>query len=205
MKFFLSFLFALTLSGCAQFNVSNNDTESNLKTTSWDKHQQQLGQLTSWSLTGKLAIFTQGDRQSANIYWQQQNNDYSIQLTSLFGTRILQITKTDRGVEIINNDGDIFVGENANQLVQQLSPGLDLPIIALQQWIKGNPINASYQLNEQQLVSHLLGEDTNGILWSVNYQHYQAYSKYILPNSVDLKRGNIRLKIAIKQWEIPSH
>ena len=205
MKKIICFLFALTITGCAQFNASNNETASNLKAISWSQHQQQLQQLNNWSLTGKLAIFTENNRQSANIYWQQTNDDYSIQLTSLFGTRILQITKNEDGIEIINNDDDIFTGKDVNQLVQQLSPGLDLPIVALQQWIKGNPINASYQLNEQQQVNYLLGQDAGGSLWTVNYQHYQTYSGYALPNRVDLKQNNMRLKIVINQWQIRSH
>ena len=131
-----------------------------------------------------------------------KGDNYSIQLTTFIGTRILQVTKNAQGVEIINNDDEVFTGQDANTLIKQLSPGLDLPISALQQWIKSNPANASYQLNDQQQVSDILGLDASQNLWEVSFQQYQHFSGIALPKRVDLKRDNIRLKIAISQWKV---
>ena len=192
----------MTLSGCSQFNASNSDDAAVLTNLTWEQQQQKLQQLDHWTLTGKLAIFLEKDRQTANVYWQQQGDNYSIQLTTFIGTRILQVTKNEQGVEIINNDDEVFTGPNANTLIKQLSPGLDLPIAALQQWIKGNPANASYQLNDQQQVSELLGLDESQNMWQVSFQQYQFFSGNVLPKKVDLKRDDIRVKIAINQWKI---
>ncbi|WP_037070650.1 lipoprotein insertase outer membrane protein LolB [Psychromonas arctica] len=202
MKKLLSLIFIITLSGCSQFNNSDSDDNALLTNLTWEQQQQTLQQLDHWTLTGKLAIFLETDRQSANIYWQQQGDDYSIQLTTFIGTRILQVTKDKQGVEIINNDDEVFTGQDANTLIKQLSPGLDLPIAALQQWIKGNPANASYQLNDQQQVSELVGLDTSQNLWEVDFQQYQVFSGTVLPTKVNLKRDDIRVKIAINQWKV---
>ena len=202
MKKLLSLIFIITLSGCSQFNNSDSEDNTLLTNQTWEQQQQALQQLDHWTLTGKLAIFLESDRQSANIYWQQQGDDYSIQLTTFIGTRILQVTKNEQGVEIINNDDEVFTGQDANTLIKQLSPGLDLPIAALQQWIKGNPANASYQLNDQQQVSELLGLDASQNLWEVDFQQYQVFSGTLLPTKVNLKRDDIRVKIAINQWKV---
>lgn len=202
MKKLLSLIFIITLSGCSQFNNSDSEDNTLLTNQTWEQQQQALQQLDHWTLTGKLAIFLESDRQSANIYWQQQGDDYSIQLTTFIGTRILQVTKNEQGVEIINNDDEVFTGQDANTLIKQLSPGLDLPIAALQQWIKGNPANASYQLNDQQQVSELVGLDASQNLWEVDFQQYQVFSGTLLPTKVNLKRDDIRVKIAINQWKV---
>ncbi len=202
MKKLLSLIFIITLSGCSQFNKSDSDDNKLLTNQTWEQQQQVLQQLDHWTLTGKLAIFLETDRQSANIYWQQQGDDYSIQLTTFIGTRILQVTKNEQGVEIINNDDEVFTGQDANTLIKQLSPGLDLPIAALQQWVKGNPANASYQLNDQQQVSELVGLDASQNLWEVDFQQYQVFSGTVLPTKVNLKRDDIRVKIAINQWKV---
>jgi len=202
MKKILCLLFIMTLSGCSQFNASDSDDAPLSTNLTWQQHQQKLQQLDHWTLTGKLAIFLENERQTANIYWQQQGDNYSIQLTTFIGTRILQVTKNEQGVEIINNDDQVFTGQDANTLIKQLSPGLDLPLAALQQWIKGNPAKASYQLNEQQQVSELLGLDESQNLWQVSFQQYQLFSGTVLPKKVDLKRDDIRVKIAINQWKI---
>ena len=202
MKKLLSLIFIITLSVCSQFNNSDSDDNALLTNLTWEQQQQTLQQLDHWTLTGKLAIFLETDRQSANIYWQQQGDDYSIQLTTFIGTRILQVTKNEQGVEIINNDDEVFTGQDANTLIKQLSPGLDLPIAALQQWVKGNPANASYQLNDQQQVSELVGLDASQNLWEVDFQQYQVFSGTVLPTKVNLKRDDIRVKIAINQWKV---
>ena len=202
MKKLLSLIFIITLSGCSQFNNSDSEDNTLLTNQTWEQQQQALQQLDHWTLTGKLAIFLESVRQSANIYWQQQGDYYSIQLTTFIGTRILQVTKNEQGVEIINNDDEVFTGQDANTLIKQLSPGLDLPIAALQQWIKGNPANASYQLNDQQQVSELVGLDASQNLWEVDFQQYQVFSGTVLPTKVNLKRDDIRVKIAINQWKV---
>jgi outer membrane lipoprotein LolB len=200
----LSILFLFALTACSQFNNNKIATESDTTTNSisWEEHQQKIQQLNTWSLRGKLAILINDKRQSANIYWQQENENYTIQLTSFIGIHVLTVKKTDQKVEIINDNDEVFTGENAESLIQEIAPQLSLPISALQQWIKGNPVNASYELNQQQQVNRLLGEDPKEGLWVINFQQYQRFSGYALPRQLDLKRDDIRLKIAINQWQV---
>ncbi|TEW53619.1 outer membrane lipoprotein LolB [Psychromonas sp. RZ22] len=203
MKKLLFIFFIITLSGCSQLNQSTTSHETTNKT--WDEQQQQLQQLTSWTITGKLAIFLDNERQTANLHWHQEGDNYKIQLTSFIGTRVLQITKNEQGVEIINNDGDKFVGSDVNTLIKKLAPNLAFPVSALQQWIKGDPDEATYIINSQQQVKELTGTDKSGSLWTVHYQQYQSFSGYILPTMLDLKRDKIRAKIAINQWTIATN
>jgi len=199
-KIFLC-LFVLTLTGCAQFTSSTSDTLPSVSNLSWQQHQQRIQELKDWSISGKLAIFLEDDRQSANIFWQQQSNNYNIQLTTFIGTQVLQVTKNEQGIKIIDNDDQVFTGQDTNTLIKQIAPGIDLPIKELQQWIKGNPVNASYQLNQQLQVEELLGFDQSGASWEVKYQDYQPYSEYYLPKKIELTREGIRLKISISQWQ----
>ena len=202
MKKFLLLILIITLSGCSQLNNTDTDDSNILTNQSWEEHRQQLEKMDNWTLSGKLAIFLETERQTANIYWQQQGNNYNIQLTTFIGTRVLQVIKNEQGIEIINSDDEVFTGQDANALIQQLSPGLDLPITALQQWVKGNPDNAPFQLNTTQQVSELIGIDDSQNVWEVTLQDYNVFSGIALPEKVDLTRDNIRVKIAINQWNI---
>ncbi|TEW44552.1 outer membrane lipoprotein LolB [Psychromonas sp. RZ5] len=202
MKNIITLLFVFMLSGCSVFSEPEPELAPEGISLTWETHQQSIATLSKWSISAKLAIFLKDERETANLYWEQNQDNYNIQLTSFIGTRILSIKKNKDGVEIINNDGDTFTGNNAEQLIQEISPGLNLPISALQQWIKGNPINASYTLNEQQRVSTLLGENLDSSAWQIKYQQYQYFSGIALPRKLDLKRDNLRLKIAINQWQI---
>jgi outer membrane lipoprotein LolB len=202
MKKILLLILIITLSGCAQRNAPTTDDSAILTNQSWEEHRQQIVSMDNWSLSGKLAIFLETERQTANIYWQQEGNNYNIQLTTFIGTRVLQVIKNEQGIEIINSDDEVFTGQDANELIQQLSPGLDLPITALQQWIKGNPDNAPFQLNETQQVGELIGIDDSQNVWEVKLQDYNIFSGIALPEKVDLTRDNMRVKIAINQWNI---
>ena len=190
------------LSGCSLFDDSDYQNPTEGDTIPWQKHQQKLQALSTWTLTGKLAIFLKDERETANVYWQQHGNNYTIELTSFIGTRILSIKKNALGVEVINNDGDIFTGQDTEILIQKIVPGLNLPVSALQQWIKGNPVNASYTLNKQNRVTTLSGKEIDNSIWQVSYQQYQAFSEVVLPRKLNLNRDNIRLKISINQWQL---
>ena len=202
MKNIFTLLLLLMLSGCSLFSEPGPESAPEGVSLTWQSHQESISTLSTWSITGKLAIFLKDERETANLYWEQNGDNYNIELTSFIGIRILTIKKNERGVEIVNTSGDKFTGNNAEQLIQEIAPGLNLPVSALQQWIKGNPVDATYTLNEQQRVNKLVGKDIDNVSWEVSYQQYQYFSGIALPRKLNLTRSNFRLKIAINQWQI---
>ncbi len=190
---FLILLFTFVLVGCVQTPAPQS--------ISWLTHQQQLENLTDWALTGKLAIITPKERHSLNIYWLQSDNNFHITLTTFLGSTVLDVKKTQFGTEIIDNNGDLFFGEDTEALIEQLS-GLVIPIDVLQQWIKGNPRDASYQVSENNQVVSLSGLDRKNSLWSIEYSNYKTTQQINLPHKLQLKRLDLRLKFAISQWEV---
>jgi len=193
---FLGLLLTLLVAGCAQI-----PEEPPAQKVSWLIHQQQLENLTDWSLSGKLAIITPEERHSLNIYWAQTGNDLHITLTTFLGATVLDIKKTPIGTQIIDNNGERFFGEDSEALIKQLS-GLVIPIDVLQQWIKGNPSDASYQLNKNNQVESLAGHDPKNAYWSINYQQYTRVHGLYLPQKLQLKRLDLRLKFAISEWQL---
>jgi outer membrane lipoprotein LolB len=190
-KSLILFFLASLLAGCAQLPEP--------QTVPWLNHQQQLTNLNDWSLTGKLAVITPQERHSLNIYWQQSGNDFHITLTTFLGITVLDLIKTSSGTLIVDNNGKQFFGEDAQTLIKQLS-GLTIPVDALQQWIKGNPSQASYQLNSTNQVATLIGIDSQNARWSINYSDYKDTQGIALPYKLQLKHAEIRLKFAIAHW-----
>lgn len=195
MKKFLLFLFfSSILAGCAQI-----PTPPPTETADWGSHQQQLNELTDWSFHGKVAIITPEDRHSLNIYWQQTGENFHITLTSFLGSTILDVKKTALGTRIIDDQGKIYFGKNAQTLMFQLS-GIDLPVDALQQWIKGNPSGAVYQLNENNQLVSLTGQDHKNNNWSIDYQNFKMVQKTSLPYQLKLRHQDLLIKFAIQKW-----
>ncbi|WP_372881327.1 lipoprotein insertase outer membrane protein LolB [Psychromonas sp.] len=190
---FLSIVFALFMVGCAQI------PEPPVETADWAAHQQQLETLTHWTLSGKVAVITPEKRHSLNIYWQQNGDDFHITLTSFLGATILDIKKTTTGTTITDDSGKVYFGQNSQELIRQLS-GLTLPVDVLQQWIKGNPTNAIYLLDENNQLVSLTGQDSENDNWSVDYSDYKTIQQISLPHRLQLNRHNLLIKFAIQKW-----
>ncbi|HEY5716501.1 MAG TPA: lipoprotein insertase outer membrane protein LolB [Psychromonas sp.] len=190
---FLSIFFAFLIAGCAQIPEQPAETED------WTEHQQQLEKLTHWTLSGKVAVITPEKRHSLNIYWQQNGDDFHITLTNFLGTTILELKKTAIGTKLIDDEGKVYFGNNSQELIRQLS-GLELPIDVLQQWIKGNPTNAIYLLDENNQLVSLTGQDSENDNWSVTYSNYKKIQQISLPHRLQLNRQNLLIKFAIQKW-----
>lgn len=195
MKTYLPCLFfTLMLAGCAQI-----PTPPPTETADWVTHQQQLNELTDWSLSGKVAIITPEKRHSLNIYWQQTGENFHITLTSFLGSTILDVKKTAVGTRIIDDQGEIYFGKDAQTLITQLS-GIELPVDVLQQWIKGNPSGAVYQLNENNQLVSLTGQDKKNDNWSIDYKNYKTVQETSLPHQLQLRRQDLLIKFSIRKW-----
>ncbi|MCW8996374.1 MAG: lipoprotein insertase outer membrane protein LolB [Psychromonas sp.] len=187
------FLFIYLLGGCAQIPPAQN--------IPWLSHQQQLENLKNWSFSGKLAFITPQERHSLNIHWRQSGNNFHITLTTFLGTSVLDLNKTPSGTKITDNNGNLYFAEDTESLIKQLS-GLVIPVEALQQWVKGNPSEASYQLNKDNQVVSLSAVASENASWSVNYSDYKSQQGIYLPHKLQLKKSDLRLKFAISRWQI---
>ncbi len=192
---FLFFCFIFVLAGCAQIPAVDAP-----KNDSWTQHQQQLQNLNNWQLSGKLAFITPEERISINLFWKQSEEEFQITLTNFVGLTVLDVKKDQNETKIIF-DGKTYYGDDTETLIEQLS-GFVIPIDVLQQWIKGNPTNALYQLNENNQLLSLNGQDKNNTRWSIDYADYKTTEHINLPHKLQLKRPNLRLKFAISKWVI---
>ena len=197
-KKIILFLMVCLLEGCTH---TPNSTSSNV---SWQTHLQQLNVLDAWSFRGKVAVITPEDRHSLNIYWQQLGDEFHITLTTFIGGTILELNKTKQFTEIIDSKGQHYYGEDTESLIKDLS-GLVIPVQALQQWIKGNPTDANYLLNNNNQVLSLSGIDYKNIPWEITYSQYMPIKNIYLPKKVNLKQQDMRLKFAISEWKIAPH
>ena len=192
---FFYLLIVVLFSGCAK--PPQTDLHIN---ESWDYQQAQLESLTEWSFTGKIGIFTPEGRESANLNWHQTSLGFHIRLTGPLGINVLEIQKVDDNTVII--DGKHYISQDIEQLITQLS-GIQLPVNNLQQWIKGNPSEASFELDDNQQVISLLGGTNKNGIWQINYADYRTVNHINLPHKLQLTRGDLRVKIRVSNWKIP--
>jgi len=196
MKNTLAAIFlSVLLIGCTQtLNVKP-------QAVTWKTQQYEVKRLTHWAFSGKIALISPKNRHSLNIFWQQNGEQFHIILTSFIGSSILDIQKSKQTTRVITPNGKTYYGKDTDKLIKKLS-GLVLPISLLQEWIKGNPANAQFQLNDNNQVLSLLAKDRLKNKWSANYSEYTREKNIYLPTKLQFKTNDLRIKFAISHWNI---
>lgn len=164
----------------------------------WQTYQQQLKQLTHFTLKGKLAYISPQDRVSLNLYWKQEGDSYELNLSSFLGGNILNLKVTPQGAVLIDDRDSVYHGTSANRLIFHLT-GLYVPADQMKNWIKGLPTGADrYQLSALNRLASLNKDQS----WQVNYRAYQMVDKLALPQNIQLQQEKTKIKVIIDSWEI---
>ncbi len=179
----------LLLAGCAT-------TQPQRDQVNWQQERTRLEQLSHWQLSGKMAIITAQQKGSARVNWQQDGDDYRLNLTSLIGTHILELSRNKGEITLIDNEGNPHQSQDAEALIYQLT-GWNIPVAGLPEWIKGLPGQAEFELNpDRSLASVRDGQ------WQIVYGDYRDQDGYRLPHLLTMTGQGSRLKLQINQWTI---
>ncbi|MEI4969598.1 lipoprotein insertase outer membrane protein LolB [Aeromonas caviae] len=179
----------LVLAGCTT-------TQPQRDQVNWQQERARLERLTHWQLSGKMAIITARQKGSARLNWQQNGDDYRLNLTSLIGTHILELSRTGGEVTLLDNDGKQHQSQDAELLVHQLT-GWHIPVAGLPEWIKGLPGQAEFELNpDASLASVRDGQ------WQIVYGDYRDQDGYRLPHLLTMTGQESRLKLQINEWTL---
>ncbi|WP_349922511.1 lipoprotein insertase outer membrane protein LolB [Aeromonas veronii] len=179
----------LVLAGCTTTSPQRDQVN-------WQQERARLERLDHWQLSGKMAIITPQQKGSARLNWQQNGDDYRLNLSSIIGTHILELSRTRGEVTLIDNDGKTHRSEDAEALVYQLT-GWNIPVKGLPEWIKGLPGQAEFELNpDASLASVRDGQ------WQIVYGDYRDQAGYRLPHLLTMTGQGSRLKLQINQWNL---
>ncbi|MGL5040583.1 MAG: lipoprotein insertase outer membrane protein LolB [Aeromonas sp.] len=186
-------LFALTcllaLAGCATVSPQRDHVN-------WQQEHTRLEGLTHWQLSGKMAIITPQQKGSARLNWQQTGDDYRLNLTSLIGTNILELSRNQGVITLLDSDGKQHQSQDAEALIYQLT-GWNIPVAGLPQWIKGLPGSADFTLNPDQSLARVHDGQ-----WQIVYGSYRDQDGYRLPHQLTMTGQQSRLKLLINEWTV---
>ena len=192
-------LFALLqLAGCATAPVALDNPD-------WERHRQQMMELSGWQLSGRLNVRQNGRSDTVQINWQQQHDNFDLRLSGTLGL----------GAVYIHGNPGLVTVEKASEPAQVL-PGLDalnreyfgydFPTAELLYWIRGIPapdLPAATTLDENLMLATLEQTDADGERWTLTYDRYQPSGDVYLPGRIRVSRDNLALTFLIDNWEIP--
>lgn len=193
----LKTVFCLLLIAALASCVSAPPAEEN---SDWSKQRNQLQQLDSWQLSGRVNIRYDNESHTPSIRWMQEQLDYTIRLWGTFNVGNTRITGRP-GHVTMEHDSELFTANSPEELILR-HLGYELPVSYLESWIRGLPspdAEAELEFNElNQLVR------MTQLGWTVDYIDLRQYGELSLPRRVDLTRprNDIRLRFFRLNWTL---
>jgi outer membrane lipoprotein LolB len=157
--------------------------------------------LANWNLSGRIAVST-GDRGgSGRIDWQQQAGGYTISLSAPVTRQSWQLSGNDRGARLEGIAGGPREGADVEQLLLSAT-GWNIPVRALQDWVRGIPAPAREFGPGNQVYAGSLPASLMQAGWSIEYQewHPAGPDRPELPRRIVARRGDASVKLVIDEW-----
>ncbi|KAB8307427.1 lipoprotein localization protein LolB [Erwinia endophytica] len=168
----------------------------------WQQHQQEVQKITQYQTRGAFAYLSDSQKVYARFNWQQTAPDrYRLLLTNPLGSTELQLDVQGSVVQIVDNKGKRYVGNDAEKMIAQLT-GMAIPLSNLRQWMMGLPGDASDYSLDSQYRLHEVNYSRNDQHWKVDYLGYDPQQNPNLPANMELHEGNQRIKLKMDTWTI---
>lgn len=171
-------------------------------TPEWQRHQQEVRQITRYSARGIFGYIAGTKRVSANFLWQQQDpQHYRLLLTNPLGGTELDLQVKPGLAELVDRKGQRYVDNDVENLLNRLT-GMSIPLENLRTWIMGLPAEG----DQIQLDNHLLQQlvtETGQQRWHIRYLAYHLQSKPAMPKQLELSRDELTIKLRIDSWILP--
>ncbi len=196
MRLLTALTLALLLGACATFPRPITEDSHHL----WQQRQQQLLTLADWHLRGRVALFVDDEVYNLGLDWVHDRRQNLLTLEAALGQGMIRIRMRDSHSELITAEGETRRARDAETLLRQAT-GWDIPVEGLEYWIRGiaRPGSDAQPVIDADGQLRKLGQDG----WQINYLKYAEArdDRPALPHKVYMKRGRVRIKIVIDQWQ----
>ncbi len=170
--------------------------------TTWQSRQLQLTALQSWQLSARLIVSTEEEAWQLDVIWQQQVDNYEIQISGPFGMGKVRLQGSEDGVFLYDGEGRAYYAQEPEHLLLEHT-GVFMPVTSLYYWVRGLPdstIDAVLipQLDAWGRLTHLR---QNG--WSVDMKRYAQVDALQLPDKLFIRSDqDIEVRMVVDKWNI---
>ncbi len=165
----------------------------------WSVRRPELQSLSTFRLTGRVAVAVKQHGFNANLRWTQNGTQTRMILSGPLGADAAQVTADGAGLSVITPHGRHLGNAAAREvLVRQL--GFEPPLRSLRYWVLGVPdpsSPASVALDAEQRPA-MLRQDG----WSIEYRSYMPVGADWLPRLLTVKRAGVRLRMVVDAWHL---
>jgi len=192
----LCLIIAVALTACVPIWQTRPDTSPEALAQA---RQIELLQLNNWKIQGRTVIRNKKEAWNVGLRWQQNNDAFQIQLLGPFAQGGVSLKGDNSQVTMTMDDGKKLHSNNAEELVTQ-TLGVQLPIKALRDWVRGLPHQQSkielVEYDDKGQIIHLVQQG-----WDIDFKRYVPFKQYSLPSKIFITQPDRSLRLVITSWK----
>jgi outer membrane lipoprotein LolB len=168
--------------------------------------EDQRGALLDWDISGRIAVSNGSRGGSGRIDWKQRAAGYTISLSAPVTRQSWQLSGNDLGARLEGIAGGPRESVDVEELLQSAT-GWNIPVRALQNWVRGigatahefGPAQQAYDVGGLPIRLEQAG-------WSIEYQdwHPAAQGRPSLPKRIVARHGEASVKLLVDEWDLPA-
>ncbi len=185
----------LLLAGCA--GMGRPPLPANAQ--EWAQRQALLGALTHWTASGKIALRTAQEAESASLRWQQSGADTHLELSGPLG--VAATTVDSNGEYLAIRRGEEYQRWSLSDPELGEANHWDLPLASLHYWLKGIPAPGAPVQDLALDPATQLPQKLQQQGWTVEYQAFAQFGPYQLPTRLQVERDSTRARILLRDWQ----
>jgi outer membrane lipoprotein LolB len=160
------------------------------------ERRARLEALAGWDMRGRIAVDTGERAFQARFRWLEQPDSLSLNVRGLFGAGSFEIDGND----------DVLTLRARGETWSLVDPEADLsarfgwwlPVGSLDTWLVGLP-DAAYEARANTGANGALAT-LEQRLWTLEFADYTLAEGLLLPRTIDMRHGQLRLKLTVDAW-----
>lgn len=188
---------ASVLAACA--TLSGREPSGAANEAAWAARLTRLAALDSWELSGRVGVVTAKDGGSGSLDWKQQGQELSFDFRGPLGAGAVHMQGDAQALHVQSSRGDDFVTTDPEQdFTSHLH--MPMPVLSMRYWLLGVPDpGAPYDKTVDARGEPITLRQRD---WRVEYQEYAEVRGLNLPVRFTLTRGEVRIKVAVNEWNL---
>lgn len=170
--------------------------KSTFKYISWKERQAKIQKNKSWTINGRLSITHNKKRDIASFEWQQNPNNYTINISGPLNLNSIKITGNANQVEFCQSGQACINAKSAEQLFFNQF-GWRLPLSNMRYWILTLPAPTKIGATSFDNYGHLVALQQQG--WKIYYSEFELVNNLDLPSMIELQNKRFSIKLKIKK------
>jgi len=186
----------LALSACTGTRLREPATGTQ---TAYAERAGRLGQIRSWALSGRISLDDGKEGGSGSLRWGVGPRTSELDFHGAMGRGAWHLSISPELVVLREANGERQEADDVDELVRQRL-GWPVPVAALGWWVRGLVAPGdvdSVQLDRRGRPVRLAQDG-----WRVKFERYTTGEGESLPLRLDARRGQYRVKLSVRRWQM---